>query len=216
MNAIEEMVSKAQEMYLKRIREKKEKYRIQYLNYSLIAYPNVYPPYIDNELVIKNVKISENDVVLDLCAGVGLLTVFAAQTAKRVVATDINPAAIESIKENALLCNVQDKVTAVCCCDYPDPPEQYDKILLIPPLSDKKAEDILEKSLFDEGHKAVIDIIAGAVGHLKPNGELYIRWSDIGDMSFIYNLLQKYGFKYQSLAKTNDALSTFVLFKATL
>jgi len=54
--------------------------------------------------------VKENDFVLDVGTGCGILAVLAAKKAKKVVATDINPFAIRCAKRNIRLNNVDDKV----------------------------------------------------------------------------------------------------------
>jgi len=61
-------------------------------------------------------QVQEGEVVLDLFAGVGPFAIHAARTGnpRRVVAVDINPAAVQLISENAARNGVAGKVEAVC------------------------------------------------------------------------------------------------------
>jgi len=73
---------------------------------------NVYEPAEDTFLLAEYlvVNVKENDFVLDVGTGCGILAVLAAKKAKKVVATDINPFAIRCAKRNIRLNNVDDKV----------------------------------------------------------------------------------------------------------
>ena len=61
----------------------------------------VYEPAEDTFLLVENLKVGQEDVVLDMGTGCGVLAVLVADKAKKVVATDINPYAIDCAKKNA-------------------------------------------------------------------------------------------------------------------
>ena len=62
---------------------------------------HVYEPAEDTFLIAERLAVTEDDVVLDMGTGCGILAVLAAEKAKRVVAVDINPYAIECAIKNA-------------------------------------------------------------------------------------------------------------------
>ena len=62
---------------------------------------HVYEPAEDTFLIAEKMKITNNDIVLDLGTGCGILAVLAAKIAKKIIAVDINPHAIEYAKKNA-------------------------------------------------------------------------------------------------------------------
>jgi release factor glutamine methyltransferase len=70
----------------------------------------VYEPAEDTFLLAENLKVEENDVVLDMGTGCGILAVLAAEKAKKVVAVDINPHAIKCAEKNAEINDVKDKI----------------------------------------------------------------------------------------------------------
>lgn len=70
----------------------------------------VFPLCYENRYFVDNLDIREGDLVLDLCTGSGIIAVFAAQKAKRVVATDINSRALEFARCNAALNEVEQKI----------------------------------------------------------------------------------------------------------
>jgi len=57
-------------------------------------------------------QIKKDEVVFDLFAGVGPYSIPAAKKAKKVIAIDINPYAIQYLKENAKLNKVENKIEA--------------------------------------------------------------------------------------------------------
>lgn len=62
---------------------------------------NVYEPAEDTFLIAENIIANNNDIVLDMGTGCGILAILAAKKAKKVVAVDINPHAIRCAKLNA-------------------------------------------------------------------------------------------------------------------
>lgn len=55
---------------------------------------DIYEPAEDTFLIAKNLHVKEDDVVLDMGTGYGILGILAAKKAKKVVAVDINPHAV--------------------------------------------------------------------------------------------------------------------------
>src|SRR3989344_9291415 len=70
--------------------------------WAILAYES---PYIAKKAIVEN-----GDVVLDLATGSGIIALFCADKAKKVVATDINPKALHYAKFNAILNNLEDKI----------------------------------------------------------------------------------------------------------
>ena len=64
----------------------------------------------ESPIISKTAIIKKGDFVLDLATGSGIIAIFCAEKAKRVVATDINPKAIEFAKFNAILNNAENKI----------------------------------------------------------------------------------------------------------
>jgi len=71
---------------------------------------HVYEPAEDTFLLAERLTVTEDDVVLDVGTGCGILAVFAADKAKRVVAVDVNPYAIECATNNAQTNDGKDRI----------------------------------------------------------------------------------------------------------
>jgi release factor glutamine methyltransferase len=71
---------------------------------------SVYEPAEDSFLFAENLIVEEDDVVLDMGTGCGILGVVAAEKASRVVAVDVNPYAVRCALENAELNGVSDRL----------------------------------------------------------------------------------------------------------
>ncbi|MFN4133880.1 MAG: HemK2/MTQ2 family protein methyltransferase, partial [Candidatus Hadarchaeales archaeon] len=66
----------------------------------LIA-PDVYEPAEDTFFIAENMSIGAGEKVLELGTGCGMLAVLAAKAGGKVIATDINPTALECARANA-------------------------------------------------------------------------------------------------------------------
>jgi release factor glutamine methyltransferase len=71
---------------------------------------HVYEPAEDTYLIAENMTITQDDTVLEIGTGCGILAVLAAQKAKKVVAVDINPHAIEYARKNAKTNGVKEQI----------------------------------------------------------------------------------------------------------
>ena len=102
----------------------------------------MFPPYLDSALVIRAMRIEPGDAVLDVGSGSGVIAVFAAFKAKHVRATDINPAAVETIRANAARHGLEDRLTAVCADLFPPGVRAaFDVVTFNPPYTDHPASD---------------------------------------------------------------------------
>ena len=75
--------------------------KVYFRNTFFMVDEHVYEPAEDTFLIAERLAVTEDDVVLDMGTGCGILAVLAAEKAKRVVAVDINPYAIECAIKNA-------------------------------------------------------------------------------------------------------------------
>lgn len=70
-------------------------------DYVFLVGEHVYEPAEDTFLIAEKMTVIQDDTVLDMGTGCGILAVLAAQKAKKVVAVDINPHAIKYASKNA-------------------------------------------------------------------------------------------------------------------
>ena len=79
-------------------------------NYVFDVDENVYETAEDSFLIAEKITVNENDTVLDVGTGCGILAIIAAKNAKHVIAIDINPYAIKCARKNAKACGVVEKI----------------------------------------------------------------------------------------------------------
>lgn len=210
------VVFQLQPDYIAKMRGRKERYTVSHAGCEDEVLPNVFPPYIDSELIARVMHIEKGDEVLDVGSGSGFIAVTASATARRVVATDINSAAIETIRANAARRHVEDRLTALKTDVFPEYKDAFDVITFNPPFSDHAAADVVERSVWDPGHATVRTFVGGVGDFLKPGGRIYMSWAGFADLQFIEALFDVHAAHYKRLDDVSDGTSIFVAYKVTL
>lgn len=127
-------------------------------------------------------EIHRGETVLDLGTGIGLLAIFAAESANRVIATDINPKAVENAKYNIERHGVEHIVSARQGDLFqPVENEMFDVIIANLPFPYTESEQPwweLHRRFFNE------------VGsHLNPNGRIYYQAGEINNAARIQSMI---------------------------
>jgi release factor glutamine methyltransferase len=157
--------------------------------------------------------VSPQSEVLDMGTGSGVCAVFAANQARRVVAVDINAAAVRCASINALL-NHLDRKIEVRHGDLFEPVrgQQFDLILFNPPFvrgTPKDSRDGAWRSS-DVAERFAADLRA----HLKPGGAAVVLLSTFGDGRVFLKEFHRQGFKIDVFAErryVNERLTLFRL-----
>jgi len=160
--------------------------------------------------------ISADATVLDLGTGSGVCALFAARHARRVVAVDINPAAVRCAAVNAWMNGLEQRIelrqgdlfAAVTG-------ERFDLVLFNPPFLlgvPKDARDAAWRSHDGPGRFA-----AGLADHLEPRGAALLLLSSFGDACALYETeLRARGFTLAVFARRKFVNETVTIVRATL
>lgn len=176
--------------------------------------PNVFSPAgtVTGEFLSENLDVKGGDSVLDLGTGSGILAVFAAEKAKKVIATDINPYAVECAKKNARINNLQDKIEVREGDLFkPVENERFDLILFSPPYFHGKPGNILEKAWLDDGD-IIKRFFQEAKEHLVERGRIQMVYSTIADVEYLEKVMEKYGFTYEIIARKRIIFETILVY----
>jgi methylase of polypeptide subunit release factors len=144
--------------------------------------------------VIAGARLGAGGDVLDMGTGSGICAIFAARHARRVVAVDINRAAVRCARINAALNHLEDRIE----CRQGD---------LFAPLDDQRFDSIFFNPPFIVGTPAnerdcawrsadvAARFAAGLACHLAPDGRAYLLLSTFGDACGMFvDELQRHGF----------------------
>jgi HemK-related putative methylase len=151
--------------------------------------------------------------ILDMGTGSGVCAVFAAKHARRVLAVDINAAAVRCAKINAGLNHLEDKIEVRHGNLFePVAAERFDLVLFNPPFfrgtprNDRdrawRSNDIAER------------FAAGLDAHLKPGGAALVLLSSFGDAAGFLDEFSRHDFAISLLAQrrfVNERLAIFKL-----
>jgi HemK-related putative methylase len=134
----------------------------------------------ENLFLAERMYIPDGGTVLDLCTGSGMLAICAADKARMVVGTDVNPRALRFAKFNARLNRIEDKIEwKLGDLFAPVKGMRFDVILANPPFEPTPAgwTNYLHSDGGEDGLSIVRRILAQVSDHLSPSGSFQmITW----------------------------------------
>jgi release factor glutamine methyltransferase len=154
--------------------------------------------------------------VLDMGTGTGICALFAARIARRVVAVDINPAAVRCARINALLNDLETRI------DFregdlfgPVAGERFDVVLFNPPFLLGTPKD--DRDAAWRSSDVPERFAAGLALHLKPGGTALLLLSTFGPACARFESeLRQRGFRLEVFARKRFINETVTLLRATL
>ncbi len=195
--------------------------KILFNNYAFHVSKDIYEPAEDTFLLAENLSVDENDVVLDMGTGCGILGILVAKKAEKVVATDLNPHAIECAKMNAKLNKVADKMN-ILRGDLFQTIEQkgrFSLILFNPPYLPSSPDE--EKTWIGRawaggptGRQLIDRFISEAPQYLNKNGRILLVQSSLSNVNKTVHKLREEGLNAKILAEKKVMFETIVLIEA--
>lgn len=188
-------------------------YEFTFHGRRFVGYPDVYSPMIFGGANKQaDLIVYEGESFLELGCGTGIFSILAAlDGAKRVVAIDINPAAVANTLENAKRHDVANTVTVlVGDLFHPlDDGQQFDVIFFNIPFCHKNctAEELtmLGRSLYDPGHELLHRYFKEGKKHLADGGRLLLGYSTThGDIELMHQWANAYDWEETLLYKFGD------------
>ncbi|MFN8472663.1 MAG: methyltransferase [Anaerolineae bacterium] len=155
----------------------------------IIVLPDVFNPKLfrTGEILVQalNDLPAPLGAVLDMGAGSGVASIFAAQRGARVTAVDINSAAVRCVRLNALAHRVEDRIDARLGDVFaPVAGELFDVVLFNPPYFDGEPADMYDHAW--RSTNVVPRFLAGLASVLKPGGAaLVVLSSDADERGFL-------------------------------
>jgi release factor glutamine methyltransferase len=165
--------------------------------------PKVYEPKEDSMLLADNLMIEKGDYVLDMGCGSGIQAIVASRKAKKVLAVDINPVALETAKRNAEINNAENIDFRISdLFGNIKESEKFDLIIFNPPYVPSDEKDIEAKAWAGGilGRETIDRFIEGAPEHLTEKGRIQILVSSVNDPQGIMKNLEKKNLKTKIIA----------------
>lgn len=187
---------------LAKIRSLKKPYDLTFKGVTVRVFEHVYPTSELSELVVEYMDhphegIGTRSKVLDYGTGTGFLAIQAAKRGAKVVATDINPHAIECAKYNAKWNGVYDAIEFRIGKSFETIKERetFDLITAGMPWDQGEVSDYLEMALYDPGFQMRKSLFQNAKNVLHHDGYILMTYSDfMQDQYPIEDFIQ--GFRY--------------------
>jgi release factor glutamine methyltransferase len=155
--------------------------------------------------------------VIDVGTGTGILAIAAAHAgSESVIATDINPTAALSVRDNALRNGAGPWVTAVCMDLLSGfvPLPTFDVIISNPPKHAKEPRDLADRGWHaGPNHRDVAALFNEAYERLMPGGRLYVMFSSDSELDLIDMLIECAGFRSRVVKQYSIFIESFVLYE---
>jgi release factor glutamine methyltransferase len=193
--------------------------RLDYLGLDLVVPPGVFAPPPTSDLlgraVIAEVRAGER--VLDMGTGSGVNALLAARGGASVLGVDVNPAAVEAARANAVrnevraTFRVSDVFAQVDGC--------FDLMVIDPPFRWFAPRDMAEAAMTDEGYAMVGRFLTGVRERLALGGRVLMFFGTSGDQDHVLGLVGRADLHVETVASRElerDGVSvTYSTFRMT-
>jgi release factor glutamine methyltransferase len=151
----------------------------------------------------RHLIVHPGDAILEIGTGCGLIALLVSDVAARVVATDINPRAIECARENIARNSARNVETRVGDLFAPVDGERFD--LIVWHLPYYSSEEVLEsdssRHFYLGGRRLITRFIHDCPLHLNEGGRVQFSLGSVEDESFLSDECARAGFNLQIVAK---------------
>jgi len=197
---------------------------IFYADLCFEVFEEVYEPAEDTFLVADKLDqvIVEGDTVLDIGTGCGILGVIASKKARKVVATDVNPYAVECARQNAKANKAASKMEVRLgdLFESVSKTEKFDVILFNAPYLPSKTEE--KRTWIGQawaggraGRQTIDSFIADAPNYLKENGRIVLVQSTLSNIQKTLMRFSDMGLGPKIVAEKKVAFETIVVIQAS-
>ncbi len=195
--------------------------KVFFKNHVFQVHEHVYEPAEDTFIIAEQMKVKEDDVVLDMGTGCGILAVLAAEKAKHVIAVDINPYAIECATKNAKLNGVEETIEFRIGDLFQSikPNEKFSLILFNAPYLPSEPSE--ERSWIGkawagglDGRKIIDRFVMGVPSYLSDEGRIQLVQSSLSDVNRTLDAFHELGLKVMLAAQVKVPHETIVLIEA--
>ena len=168
----------------------------------------IYSPAEDSFLMLEHMEIPKGSRVLDMGTGSGILAAEAAKVAKEVVAADINSAAVEGLRKQAI-----PNIIPLHSDLFQKVEGMFDLILFNAPYLPGEEDSIWSGG--EKGREIIEKFLKNAGDHLSPGGKIDLLISSQTGIDETMELFRKYGFNPIRVAKKSLFFEFLILIRAT-
>lgn len=181
---------------------------VHYRNMVFMVEPEVYEPAEDTFLLADNLDVREGEHVLELGTGCGMLAILAAKAGARVLATDVNPAALRCTRNNSRTHDVEKRIEfRIGDLFEPVNDERFDLIIFNPPYLPVPREEELG-TLLDraweggpDGRTIIDRFLDELPEYIGPRGRVLLVQSSLSNVKKTVRRLEEKGFEVEIVSK---------------
>jgi release factor glutamine methyltransferase len=180
---------------------------LDYLGCKFEVFEQVYKPSDDTYLILDNLKVHENDYLLEIGVGCGIISIFAASKGAHVIGTDISPHAIKCAIHNSKLNNMKNRIDFILSDLFSaiQKRTRFDLIIFNPPYlpADREPDDILKKAWTGgkKGNKMILKFLNKVNEIADRNTRILLIISSLSGEKEIYQSIRENFFEYKVIKK---------------
>lgn len=162
--------------------------------------------------------VPQGGSVLDLGTGSGLLAIVAARSgAGRVIAIDINPAAVRCAGSNIALYDLQSVVEVREGDGFsPVQDDRFDLVICNPPYFRGEPDSVAERAFLGGRNLEWFTSFGRDLhAHLNPGGRALIVLGDAAEIDTILRMLHECGWRIEQVARRDILVEIIYIFKLT-
>lgn len=195
--------------------------KVFFKDHIFIVDEHVYEPAEDTFLLAERLMVKEEDIILDVGTGCGILAVLAAKKAKKVVAVDINPYAIECAIKNAETNGVKEKIEFRRGDLFQPikPNESFSLIVFNAPYLPSEPHE--ERSWIGKawaggpnGRRIIDHFVTDAPNFLADGGRIQLVQSSLSDIKRTLKMFSEMNFDAEIIAQVKVPYENIVLIEA--
>ncbi len=184
----------------------KSRHRVSELPFDIVVFETVFWEPRDTDSLrqlIHATPLVQDRRVLEIGTGSGLIALCCLHAgAAHVVATDVNPQALENARYNAVMLELDEHLetrlvplTDRSAFAVIGPTEKFDLIISNPPWEDQTPRSIDEYALYDEGFRLLDSLLRGLPAHLAPGGKCLLAYGNVTAIRAAQRLAAKHDLK---------------------
>lgn len=180
---------------------------VSYGDLKFEIFPGVYEPSDDSLLLAENLDVSEGEEILDIGTGCGFLAIVAANDGGVVVATDINPNAIECARFNARSQDLDGRIDFRLGDLFSPVSGEFDLIVFNPPYLPVSREESTGAPIEHSwnggpnGRKVTDRFLTEASKFLKSEGRILLVQSSLSNVEKTVEKIQEGGFMVETKSR---------------
>jgi release factor glutamine methyltransferase len=195
--------------------------KVYFKDYVFMVDEHVYEPAEDTFLLAEKINVTEDDAVLDMGTGCGILAVLATEKAKRVLAVDINQHAIECTIKNAEMNGAKERIEFRNGDLFQPikPDESFSLILFNSPYLPSEPDE--ERSWIGKawagganGRKVIDRFVMDAPNFLAAGGRIQLVQSSLSDVNRTLKMFSERKLRAMVVAQVKVAFESIVLVEA--